>query len=179
MEKQPYQERAEEELPWPPPKGRRDVRKKKKPIRIDMNPMVDMAFLLLTFFMLATTFSRPQVMELVMPVPPEKEDAEQEQPVKESRALTIVLADNDRVVWFRGITDPDVHATDFSEDGIRSVLRQMQEEVEDPIILIKPLPDSRYENLIDLLDEIQTLGLQRYAISELQERDRAILERLE
>ena len=58
----------------------------KKEVDIDMNPMVDLAFLLLTFFMLTTTFQRPQAMELVMPAKPEKEAIIQEQPIKESRA---------------------------------------------------------------------------------------------
>jgi biopolymer transport protein ExbD len=170
-------QQREEELTWPQPKPPRDARRKKKAIDIDMNPMVDLAFLLLTFFMLATTFSKPQVMELVMPVPPEKEDVEQVQPVKESQALTIVLSENDRVYWFRGIADPEVYRTDFSENGIRQVLRQVNNQVEGLVLLIKPEENSRYENLIDLLDEINQIGIERYAITELDEVDLAILGR--
>ena len=169
-------QKQEEQLDWPHPKAPRDVREKKRAIEIDMNPMVDLAFLLLTFFMLATTFSRPQVMELVMPVPPDQEDEEQMQPVKESQALTVILSENDQVYWFRGITDPEVHRTGFSEDGIPQVLRQLHQEIDELIVLIKPEADSRYENLIDLLDEINTIGIQRYAISEIDETDRRIVE---
>ena len=167
-----------EELSWPQPKPQRDDRNSKKPIEIDMNPMVDLAFLLLTFFMLATTFSKPQVMELVMPVLPDPEDAINEQAVKESQALTIILGENDELLWFRGVTEPQVGRDEFSTATVSRLLREMKDQVGEPVILIKPEPNARYENLIDLLDEINLIGLKRYAITDFDANDYKILRQI-
>lgn len=140
-----------------------------------MNPMVDLAFLLLTFFMLATTFSKPQVMELVMPVVPEKEAEEQLQAVRESQALTVILAAEDEVYWFRGITEPLVRQGPFSQEIARQFLLDFSTDVAEPVVLIKLEDDARYETLIDLLDELNAGGIERYAITDLTEADREIL----
>src|SRR5438552_17723527 len=93
------------------------VRSKKSSTHIDMTPMVDLAFLLLTFFILTTTFSKPKTMEINMPVKPDK--PEEQQKVKDSLALTILLTANNKVVWYKGIGDdptkpPETHIANFS-----------------------------------------------------------------
>lgn len=90
----------------------------KRNLDIDMNPMVDLAFLLLTFFMMATTFSKPQAMELLIPSKPEEQD-EQEMAVKESKTISLDLS-KDKVIWYQGITDPDTHVVSYQE--LESVL---------------------------------------------------------
>src|SRR4029079_35113 len=76
------------------------VRSKKASTRIDMTPMVDLAFLLLTFFVLTSTLNKPQTMEITMP---EKPKDETEVPkVNEKDVLTIVLGENDKVYWYTG-----------------------------------------------------------------------------
>jgi len=160
---------------WPQENPKRDSRGKKISIEVDMNPMVDLAFLLLTFFMLATTFSKPQVMELVMPVLPDKEDVEQEQPIKESQALTILLAGEDEVYWYVGISEPEVQQVRFNTGGVRQMLEEAHNNITDLVVLIKPMDNSRYENLIDLLDEINVIGIERYAIADVTERDRSMI----
>ncbi len=95
-------------------------RAKKSSTAIDMTPMVDLAFLLLTFFMLTTTFSKPQAMQINMPVKPENEDDQQK--VAESTALTIILSDKDKIFYYFGIKDPQVETTDFGPEGIRKLL---------------------------------------------------------
>ena len=147
----------------------------KKEVDIDMNPMVDLAFLLLTFFMLTTTFQRPQAMELVMPAKPEKEAIIQEQPIKESRALSIYLGDENKVFWFVGLTDPDVQIADYSKDGIRKVLLEKNEEIQDIVVFIKPADASNYQNLVDILDEMAITGIQRYAIVDPTPEDEILI----
>src|SRR5690348_17888292 len=93
------------------------VRSKKSSTKIDMTPMVDLAFLLLTFFMLTTTFNKPQTMEITMPDKPKKDDVVPE--VNEKKVLTLVLGENDKVYWYKGITDPKLEVANFSADGIR------------------------------------------------------------
>src|SRR5258708_28260297 len=96
------------------------IRSKKSSTKIDMTPMVDLAFLLLTFFILTTTFSKPQTMEITMPEKPKPEDV---QPlVNERKVLTLVLGSNDKIYWYIGITDPKVEVTNFSKEGIRKLL---------------------------------------------------------
>lgn len=158
-----------------PEKKKRDARSQKQSINVDMNPMVDLAFLLLTFFMLATTFSQPQAMELVMPVQPDADEEEQQQAVKESKALSLVLTEKDKVYWYQGVTKPEVYETICTGDNLKEVLLEKQATIDGLVVLIKPDSTSRYENLIDLLDEINTTGIQRYAITELTPEDQTIL----
>ena len=79
------------------------VRSKKMSTRIDFTAMVDLGFLLITFFMLTTTLQKPQTMQIVLP---EKDNLKKEDqdPVKESKVLTLLLGKNDKVYWYRGIT---------------------------------------------------------------------------
>src|SRR4030095_6363933 len=80
------------------------VRAKKSSTHIDMTPMVDLAFLLLTFFMLTTTFSKPKTMDITMPVKdPIKEEEKTKVPA--SQTLSILLTEKDRIIWYIGVDD--------------------------------------------------------------------------
>src|SRR3954465_7542701 len=82
------------------------VRAKKASTHIDMTPMVDLAFLLLTFFILTTTFSKPKTMDITMPV----KDApkEQQTKIKASLAMSILLTENDKIIWYMGMDSAGV-----------------------------------------------------------------------
>src|SRR5258706_11342149 len=95
-------------------KKRGDVRAKKMSTRIDMTPMVDLGFLLVTFFILTTTMSKPKAMQIVMPDKDVK-DSTQMSKVRESEAMTILLGSNDKVFFYYGIQDPKVEATDYKK----------------------------------------------------------------
>ena len=148
-------------------------------VNIDMNPMVDLAFLLLTFFMLTTTFNKPKVMEVRMPVKTTEADAEKEQPVKESRAVTLVLGSDDAIYWYRGITEPELNKTTYEEDGIATVMQDLKAGIEDMVVLIKPAPDSNFENLVDILDEMNQSEIPRFAIVDIEQRDLELIETFE
>ena len=76
------------------------VRTKKKNTRVDLTAMVDLAFLLITFFILTTTLNKPKAQELIMP---DKDDVLKTQlPVPETRTMTLLLGDNDKLEWFVG-----------------------------------------------------------------------------
>ena len=168
-------EKEQEISEWPRQKPPRNARQKRKEVEVDMNPMVDLAFLLLTFFMLATTFAKPQIMDLIMPVIPEDDVVEQEQAIKESQALTIILSIDNKIYWYEGISDPKIQEIDHSKENIRPLLVERNEMIEKLVILIKPMPNSRYENLIDLLDEINSIGIKRYALTEVNDFDLSLL----
>jgi biopolymer transport protein ExbD len=102
---------------------------KKKPkkgdARVDMTPMVDLMSLLITFFMLTAAFSKPKVMDIVLPEKLKKDEKVDPPKIAESRTLNIILGPNDVVYWYPGKADPDVtilQETDFSATGIRQVL---------------------------------------------------------
>mgnify|MGYP002777002128 CR=1 FL=1 len=139
---------------------------KKQSTKIDMTPMVDLAFLLLTFFMLTTTFAKPNVMQISMPVPPEKE--EEQPPLKASNALTVILGPNDKVFYYDGLVRegeavPELVTTDYSANGIRKHLKERNTNPK-LFVMIKPLQEARYKNVVDILDEMTITGTGAYAL---------------
>jgi biopolymer transport protein ExbD len=155
--------------------GKKDgkVRSKKTSTRIDMTPMVDLAFLLLTFFVMTTTLNKPQTMEITMPEKPKNED--KPPVVNEKRVLTLVLGQDDKVYWYLGITDPKVEVTDFSPDGVRNVLMRENAAIKDMVVLIKPSDESRYKNVVDILDEMNISNIGRYALVEITDVDKELV----
>ncbi|MBF9255251.1 biopolymer transporter ExbD [Pontibacter sp. 172403-2] len=154
-------------------------RAKKMSTKIDMTPMVDLAFLLLTFFMLTTTFAKPQTMEINMPV---KDVPKEEQIVlKASNAMTIILGDNDRIFYYFGLGDPaenpELIETDYSDSGIRDVLRSPKVKNNDKMtVMIKPMDESRYKNVVDILDELRITDTKKYALVEITDNDKQLVE---
>ena len=103
-------------------KGKR--RPKKHSTHIDMTPMVDLACLLLTFFMLTTAFIKPKVMEIVLPDKIQKK--ENKEPIPKYRVVNILLDENDKVYTYNGLLDkppyPELIETNYSKDGIRKMI---------------------------------------------------------
>ncbi|MFN4083614.1 MAG: ExbD/TolR family protein [Bacteroidia bacterium] len=99
---------------------------KKLSTRVDFTPMVDLGFLLITFFMLTTSMNKPKTMEINMPVKDVTE--EEKQKVKASQAITLLLTGNDKIVYYfvnEQTGDPETPIiTDFGRNGIRQVLMQ-------------------------------------------------------
>lgn len=142
---------------------------KKVSTRVDMTPMVDLAFLLVTFFMLTTTFNKPQTMELNMPDKSDK--PEDKQKIAESRTTTLVLAENDKVYYYSGIENPQVNLTNFSETGLRKVLLQKVKTIKDPIVVIKAKKEAKYKNVVDVIDEMAITGVKIYALVKITPED--------
>lgn len=149
------------------------VRSKKTSTRIDMTPMVDLAFLLLTFFVMTTTLSKPQTMEITMPEKP-KDDIEVPK-VNERDVMTIVLGENDKVYWYAGITDPKVELTNFSPNGIRKVLLEKKNTIPKLVVLIKAMDKAKYRNMVDILDEMNINVIQRFALVDITKVDEELI----
>jgi biopolymer transport protein ExbD len=113
-------------------KGNKKGRVKKMSTRVDFTPMVDLGFLLITFFMLATTLNKPQTMEIAMPSKEKLAEADQ-QKIKASRAVTILLGKDNKVFYYEGTRendiDPVLNQTDFSPKGIRQFLISKNYEI--------------------------------------------------
>lgn len=176
---------AEMSVPESGGKKKGGQRAKKQSTRVDLTAMVDLAFLLITFFMLATTFNKPKTMEINMPEKTDKKT--DEAPLKVSKSYTVLLGERDKVYTYVGTDDAKagelkVDSTDFSREGIRASILNRQKEVaaqwgskDELVVLIKAMPKSRYKNLVDILDEMAITQTKRYAIVDLDKTDRAIM----
>jgi len=113
-------------------KGKGKKKAKKHGTHIDMTPMVDLACLLLTFFMLTTAFNKPKVMAIILPEKPKENEKPPE--LDKSRALNILLVEHDKILWYNGLADPNkilpnLAETDFTKEGIRKLLLQRNKEL--------------------------------------------------
>lgn len=146
------------------------VRSKKMSTKVDLTAMVDLAFLLITFFMLTTTLSKPQAMDMFMP---DKNDKEEQLDVKASRTMTVLLGSDNKIVWYMGVLGDNAPTVDnFGKNGIRSSLIENSKKViagtGDPkkglMVIVKPTDKSNYKNFVDILDEIKIAAIPSYGI---------------
>jgi biopolymer transport protein ExbD len=156
---------------------------KKGSPRVDLTAMVDLGFLLITFFMLVTTFSKPKTMEIIKPAKPENEE---DQPaIKQSKTLSLLLAERDQVYWYVGTegdpTNIQLDSADFSKEGIREVILRRQKEVaqqwgdkNELIVIIKSMPTAKYKNMVDILDEMNITDTKKFALVEMDGLDSLI-----
>lgn len=193
-------------------KGSKKPKTKKHGTRVDLTPMVDLGFLLITFFMLTTSMLKPQSMDLSVPSKDKVEEADQNK-VKASQAITILLGKDNALYYYFGTqengVDPELIKSDYSDQGIRQMLLQKNIEVmkqvtqlredkadkkikEDefkkklseyrasknaPIVVIKATDESTYENLVDILDEMQICNIGRYAIVDITPYDQSLIDK--
>ena len=134
--------------------------------------MVDLAFLLLTFFMLTTTFSKPTVMQVAMPA------KGPETGVAPKNALTLLLDKNQEVRYFFGLNEgagqTELHTTTFAADGLRQVLLRFRQQP-GGVVLIKPTDAASYQSMVDALDEMNITDQKKYALVDLDKADRLLL----
>ena len=163
-------------------KGSGKVRSKKQNSKVDLTAMVDLAFLLITFFMLTTSLSKPQSMNLGLPDKNTEDEPESKVKVDQKRTMTIILGDNDKIEWFHGLqATPEPGGapaeTTHGKDGIRKEILKRVKSVEEYcktrpnnkegdglIVIIKPTKKSTYRNLVDILDEMAICAVPTYAI---------------
>lgn len=138
---------------------------KKLSTRVDMTPMVDLGFLLITFFIFTTTVASPTALKLFLPKDVDK--PEEQNKVKESGAFTIMLGKDDQVYYYEGLDPTKLQASNFK--GIREqILRKKQStNPEDLVVIIKPTVDATYKNTVDILDEMTIAEIKRYAMVDI------------
>lgn len=166
---------------------------KKLSTRIDLTPMVDLGFLLITFFMYTTTMSKPKTMEINMPYKDENIKEEEQSKVKSSTVITVLLSKEHRIYYYEGIGDdptkpPQLSVTYFKQkDGIRDVIINKKKAVEElkaqgalaakdqATIIIKPDETSTYEDLVNMLDEMSINDVKVYAIVDITPVDKEFI----
>ena len=145
---------------------------KKLSTRVDLTPMVDLGFLLITFFIFTTTMSQPTAMKLFLPKDTEK--PEEQNKIKESGALTLMLGSNNSVFFYEGTLLPDgsnFKSTNYKEVRDLLIRKKRSTNPEDFVVVIKPGPESTYKNTVDLLDEMTINDIKRYAMVDISEAE--------
>lgn len=171
---------------------------KKLSTRVDMTPMVDLGFLLITFFIFTTTMNTPTTVNLNMPK--DNKDDKDQTKTKQSGALTIMLGKNDQVYYYEGeLTNENASAifkrSNFKDirteiiNKKKSVIAAYHTDAEceakakadgkDPndckqqdfFVVIKPDPESTYKNAVDILDEMTINDVHRYAIVKISDSE--------
>lgn len=141
---------------------------KKLSTRVDLTPMVDLGFLLITFFIFTTTMSEPTAMRLFLPKDTEK--PEDQNKIKASGALSIMLAKNNSIFYYEGELLPDgsnFKSTNFKD--VRDVIinKKRSTDPKDFVVVIKPGPEATYKNTVDMLDEMTINDVKRYAMVDI------------
>ena len=136
-------------------KGPGVKKSKKMSTRVDLTPMVDLGFLLITFFVFTTTMSKPTAMNMNEP----KDDPDQQLKVKQSGAMTILLGSDDQVYYYMGELTGDNASEKFKSTNfkdIRSVIldKKKATPIGDLMYIIKSDKDATFKNAIDILDEM-------------------------
>ncbi|MGE5521376.1 MAG: ExbD/TolR family protein [Candidatus Dadabacteria bacterium] len=178
---------------------------KKLSTRVDMTPMVDLGFLLITFFIFTTTMSTPNTMRLTMPK--DEKDEKNQTEVKESGALTILMAKDNELYYYMGrLESAGENFKSETYAGIRKVIDDKRKEVisryvyspsddkliqkakergdfnwqnaakdKDFVVVIKPNKDATYKNTVDILDEMTINNVQRFALVDITPQEEQLI----
>lgn len=162
-----------------PQSGKAAKGRTRRPIAgVDLTAMVDLAFLLITFFMLTTSLDKMKAMDIAKPVP--IEDEADLRPYPASRTMTILLGKNNQAVYYMGETEKAVMKT-MDLKAIKTAILANKLMVEKThttpkdklmLVVIKPTSTSKYKNFVDVLDEMNINNIQSYAIDDKYISDR-------
>ncbi len=152
--------------------GKAKKRKKSRRvgIRMDMTPLVDVAFLLLTFFMLTTSMARPQTMEINLPP-----DADVKIEIAESNLLTLRVDAKGVVFWSVGIETPK--KIDFKD--LRSFLRERSAANPKLVTLVKVDRLGKYNMMVDMMDELNLANITRFSLAPMVDADKALMAKVQ
>lgn len=146
---------------------------------VDMTPMVDLGFLLITFFMLASSFMTPKVIKLMSPA--DDPTGNVTPPLKCTKSLTLIVDASDKIKYYTCPESSEADSVDFSTQGLRSLVLKRQNEVqnqwgnkEDLVVLIKTTPTAKYKQFVDVIDEMQ-ITKANFIMAKLDKQDSTVL----
>jgi biopolymer transport protein ExbD len=153
-------------------KGRGVRKGKKLSTRVDLTPMVDLGFLLITFFIFTTALTRPTALHLNMPKDVPDKDRQE---TAASHVITLLLGGNDKVYYYEGDDPKKMQASDFR--GIRTVLLDKKARTDTAFfqVILKPSPDATYRNTVSILDEMLIDEIHHYAIVDIDPNEFTLL----
>ena len=149
------------------PKQRKGKKKKARRvgIRIDMTPLVDIAFLLLTFFMFSTSMSRPQTMEINLP----PQDVKVE--IAESNLLTLRIDKDGSIFWSMGIESPQK----LPFDELRRFLVDRSAANPKLVTVVKVAREGTYNMMVNMIDELALANVSRFSLAPMTQQDEALI----
>ncbi|QOW10831.1 biopolymer transporter ExbD [Kaistella flava (ex Peng et al. 2021)] len=157
------------------------VRSKKSVPHVDLTPMVDLAFLLITFFMLVTTFNKPNVMDLGLPAKPKKDQKQPDTEIDLTNSISLIIGKDNRIFYHQlspsELTPATLQETTFDRNGITKVIEQAKARAKDQskfTVIIKPTDDAVYKNFVDILDEMAITKNEIYGITDIKKAEQAV-----
>lgn len=143
--------------------------------RVDLTPMVDLGFLLITFFIFTTALQKPTVMKMVLP----NEDFDTKpNNISEEKVITVIPKANQTLAYYFGKEITQMQETDWGKNGIRQVLLNKKQQLtqkfgnaKDLVVLIKPTEYSTYQNVIDIFDEMYINEIKRYMLLDVTKEE--------
>ena len=151
-------------------KGKKKKQGRRLGVRIDMTPLVDVAFLLLTFFMYTTSMSRPQTMEINLP--PDKNVKVE---IAESNLMTLRVNDKGVIYWNIALDAPKI----IEAKDLRAFLVDKQASIPKLTVLLKIDRLGKYKMMVDLIDELNNAGVQRFSLAPLGDPDKALMAKVQ
>ena len=148
----------------------------RKDTKVDMTPMVDLGFLLITFFVFTTTMSTPKAFKLNVPDDSAKDEEQTE--AKASGAFTVLLSKENHVYYYEGQLDAEgknFKSSNFKEIRAELLRKKASTPEKDFVVIIKPNDEASYKNVVDMLDEMQILEIKRYAVVDIAEGENALI----
>lgn len=148
----------------------------RKDTRVDMTPMVDLGFLLITFFVFTTTMSTPKAFKLNVPDDTAKDDEQTE--AKASGAFTILLSKDNHVYYYEGQLTSDgsnFKSTNFHDIRTEILSKKANTPEKDLVVIIKPNEEASYKNVVDMLDEMQIAEIKRYAVVDITPQENELV----
>ncbi|MBS1730643.1 MAG: biopolymer transporter ExbD [Bacteroidetes bacterium] len=150
-------------------KGPGVKKSKKLSTRVDLTPMVDLGFLLITFFIFTTSMSQPTAFKLNLPA--DVKNPDQQNKLNENSALTILLGKDNNVFYYSGQLDPtgkNFKSSNFKD--IRQVIMDKKNNTDSTfMVIIKPNEQSTYKNVVNILDEMSINLVGRYALVDISQ----------
>ncbi len=133
--------------------------------RVDLTPMVDLGFLLITFFIITTSMTHPTQMTCNLPADGEPSKS------AESKTLTLVLTDKNKIFYYHGSDSLHSNICSYYNNDLRNLILKKQQRVykqfsnkDETVILIKPTRKANYKNVVDVLDEMTINGVKRFML---------------
>jgi biopolymer transport protein ExbD len=150
---------------------------KKLSTRVDLTPMCDLGFLLITFFIFTTTMSQPTGMPMYLPK--DVKNPEEQNKVKNSAVITLMLGKDDKIYYYEGDDPTKMLQTTFKK--VRDVVldKKRRTDAKDFMVVLKPTPDATYKNTVNILDEMTIDEVKRYAMVDVSPTEYDLIKKTE
>ena len=150
---------------------------KKLSTRVDLTPMCDLGFLLITFFIFTTTMSQPTAMQMFLPK--DVKNPEEQNKVKNSAVITLMLGKDDKIYYYEGDDPTKMLQTTFKK--VRDVVldKKRRTDPKDFMVVLKPTQDATYKNTVNILDEMTIDEVKRYAMVDVSPTEYQLIQKTE